>query len=52
MRISIAVLFAAMTLAACGSTEHKTVVVAPPEGSTTVIDKNGDAHVITRDDRQ
>ena len=41
-----------LSLAACGSTEHKTVVVTPPEGSTTVVDKNGDAHVITRDDRQ
>ena len=51
MRASIAILFAALTLAACGSTEKKTVVVAP-EGSTTVVDKNGDAHVITHDDRQ
>jgi hypothetical protein len=51
MRISIAVLFAALTLAACGSTEKKTIVVAPPAGSTTVIDKDGDAHVIPPDDR-
>jgi hypothetical protein len=46
MRVSIAILLAALTLAACGSTEHKTVVVAPPAGSTTVVDQNGDAHVI------
>ena len=46
MRTSIVILLATLTLAACGSTEHKTVVVAPPAGSTTVIDKNGDAHVI------
>jgi hypothetical protein len=46
MRVSIVILLATLTLAACGSTEHKTVVVAPPAGSTTVIDKNGDAHVI------
>ena len=46
MRASIAILLAALTLAACGGTEHKTVVVAPPAGSTTVVDKNGDAHVL------
>jgi len=51
MRVSIAVLCAALTLAACGSTEKKTVVVAPPAGSTTVIDKDGDTHVIPPDDR-
>jgi uncharacterized lipoprotein YmbA len=50
MRASIAIVFAALTLTACGSTEHKTVVVAPPAGSTTVVDKNGDAHVIRPDD--
>jgi len=49
MRASIVILLATLTLAACGST-HKTVVVAPPDGSTTVVDKNGDAHVITHDD--
>ena len=49
MRASIVILLTTLTLAACGST-HKTVVVAPPEGSTTVVDKNGDAHVITHDD--
>jgi len=48
MRASIVILLATLTLAACGSTEKKTVVVAP-EGSTTVVDKNGDAHVITHD---
>ena len=51
MRVSMAIFFAALTLAGCGSTEHKTVVVAPPSGSTTVVDKNGDAHVIPPDDR-
>ena len=52
MRASIVILLATLTLSACGSTTHKTVVVTPPEGSTTVVDKNGDAHVITHDDRQ
>jgi hypothetical protein len=48
MRVSIAILFAALTLTACGTT-HKTVVVQPPPGSTTVVDQNGHAHVIERD---
>jgi len=51
MRASIVILLAGLTLAACGTTEHKTVVVAPPAGSTTVVDKNGDAHVIPPDER-
>jgi len=37
---------AGVTLAACGGTERKTVIVNPPPDSTTVIDKNGDAHVV------
>jgi len=50
MRAPIMVVLASLMLAACGSTEHKTVVIAPPAGSTTVVDKNGDAHVIRPDD--
>jgi uncharacterized lipoprotein YajG len=34
--------------AACGSTE-KTVVVNPPADSTTVVDANGNTHVIKHD---
>ena len=49
MRAPIVIVLASLLLTACGSTEHKTVVVAPPEGSTTVVDQNGDAHVIERD---
>lgn len=45
MRPVIAVFLSCLALAACGST-HKTVVVNPPPDSTTVIDKNGDTHVI------
>jgi uncharacterized lipoprotein YajG len=50
MRAPIIIVLASLMLAACGSTEHKTVIVAPPAGSTTVVDKNGDAHVIRPDD--
>jgi hypothetical protein len=49
MRAPIVIVLASLTLAACGSTEHKTVVVAPPAGSTTVVDQNGDARVIEHD---
>jgi len=52
MRALIVIFLASTILAACGSTEHKTVVVAPPAGSTTVIDKNGNAHVIRPEDRE
>jgi hypothetical protein len=45
MRPLIAVFLTCLALAACGST-HKTVVVNPPPDSTTVIDRNGDTHVI------
>jgi hypothetical protein len=48
MRAPIVIVVASLMLAACG-TSHKTVVVAPPAGSTTVVDQNGDAHVIDRD---
>ena len=46
MRPVIAVFLTCLALAACGSTERKTVIVNPPPDSTTVIDKNGDAHVV------
>ena len=46
MRASIVIVFASLMLAACGSTEHKTVIVTPPAGSTTIVDSNGNAHVI------
>ena len=45
MRPAIAVVLICLSLAACGS-DRKTVIVNPPADSTTVIDKNGDAHVI------
>ena len=48
MRAPIVVVITSLLLAACG-TSHKTVVVAPPAGSTTVVDQNGDAHVVDRD---
>jgi len=48
MRAPIVIVLASLMLAACG-TSHKTVVVAPPAGSTTVVDQNGDARVIERD---
>jgi len=46
MRPAIAALLACLALAACGSTERKTVIVNPPPDSTTVVDKDGNAHVI------
>ena len=46
MRAPIMIVLATLMLAGCGSTEHKTVIVAPPAGSTTVVDKDGNAHVI------
>jgi uncharacterized lipoprotein YajG len=49
MRAPILIVVASLMLTACGGTSHKTVVVAPPAGSTTVVDQNGDAHVIERD---
>jgi hypothetical protein len=42
-RILIAVLVP-LVLAACGSTERKTVIVNPPPDSTTVVDSNGNVH--------
>ena len=46
MRPVIAVILTCLALAACGTTVHKTVIVNPPANSTTVIDRNGDAHVV------
>lgn len=46
MRPTIAVVLACLALAACGSTERKTVIVNPPADSTTVVDRDGNAHVI------
>jgi uncharacterized protein YcfL len=48
MRSSIMIVLACLALAACGSS-HKTVVVNPPPDSTTVVNGNGDTHVIERD---
>lgn len=45
MRAPIVLALAALILAGCGSTEKKTVIVTPP-GSTTVVDQNGNAHVV------
>jgi predicted small lipoprotein YifL len=41
----IAALLVCLSLAACGGTERKTVIVNPPPNSTTVVDQNGNAHV-------
>ena len=46
MRPLIAVFLTCLALAACGGSERKTVIVNPPPDSTTVIDRNGDAHVV------
>ena len=46
MRPAIAIVLVCLSLAACGGTTRKTVIVNPPADSTTVIDKNGDTHVI------
>jgi uncharacterized protein YcfL len=47
MRSSIVIVLACLMLTACGST-HKTVVVNAPPDSTTVVEGNGDTHVIER----
>ncbi len=47
MRVSILIVAASLLLTACGSTEHKTVVVTPAPGSTTVVDGDGHTKVIT-----
>lgn len=46
MRPIIAVFLTCLALAACGSTEHKTVVVNPAPDSTTVVDADGHTRVI------
>jgi hypothetical protein len=46
MRATVAILLTCLALAACGSTERKTVVVNPPPDSTTVVDRDGNARVI------
>jgi hypothetical protein len=46
MRPAVALLLACLALAACGGTERKTVIVNPPPDSTTVVDRDGNAHVI------
>ncbi len=46
MRPVIIIALACLTLAACGTTERKTVIVNPPADSTTVIDSNGNAHTV------
>ncbi len=38
-----------LALAACGTTEDRTVVVQPAPGQTVVIPSNGDAHVVPRE---
>jgi hypothetical protein len=35
-------------LAACGTTEDRTVVVQPAPGQTVVVPSDGDAHVVPR----
>jgi predicted small lipoprotein YifL len=46
MRPTLVIILTCLTLAACGSTEHKTVIVNPPAGSTTVVDQDGHAHTV------
>lgn len=46
MRPVLAILITCLALAACGSTERKTVIVNPPPNSTTVVDRDGNAHVV------
>jgi hypothetical protein len=47
MRKAILIVLGCITLAACGGTTEKTVVVNPPPGSTTIVDKDGHTHVVT-----
>jgi hypothetical protein len=48
MRFRTLLVLAPIFLMACGTTE-KTVVVNPPPDSTTVVDPNGDTHVVKHD---
>jgi uncharacterized lipoprotein YajG len=51
MRLRLLLCALPLLLAAgCGSTE-KTVVVAPPAGSTVVVAPNGDTKVVTPDNQ-
>jgi hypothetical protein len=47
MRSATLVFLACLTLAACGGTTEKTVVVNPTSGSTTVVDSDGHTKVVT-----
>ncbi len=42
-----AIITVCLSLAACfgGGTDRKTVIVNPPPDSTTVVDRDGNAHV-------
>ncbi len=46
MRTRLLVLTIPLLLGACGSTEHKTVVITPPANSTTVVDADGHVHTV------
>jgi hypothetical protein len=46
MRPAVALLLTCLALTACGGTERKTVIVNPPPDSTTVVDRDGNAHVV------
>jgi predicted small lipoprotein YifL len=46
MRPAIVIILTCLTLAACGSTERKTVIVNPPANSTTTVDSDGHAHTV------
>jgi hypothetical protein len=46
MRTAIVIVLTCLALSACGTTERKTVIVNPPPNSTTVVDRDGNAHVI------
>jgi hypothetical protein len=46
MRPAIVIVLTCLALSARGTTERKTVIVNPPPDSTTVVDRDGNAHVI------
>jgi len=46
MRSICLILFVPVLLAACGSTERKTVVVNAPAGATVVVPSDGEATVV------
>jgi hypothetical protein len=45
MRLKPVMLLLPLLLAACGSTEKKTVIVNPPPGRTVVVEPDGDVSV-------